>query len=376
MTMTAERGLAETLARHSYTRVALPPKLARNLSSLAHRAEALFGDLDDGDDASTERHRRLVPCAGTGGLVLHGYAEPSPAKQLFRFFPGDGDDATTDAASSLGLPGWLLEDCSAGMMAVAEETLAAALRGALVSSSSSSSSTTTTTTSTQNGERAKLEKDALCLDYESRAAPRRGHSECPLDIFRYRNESTSAAAAAAAAAATAEGRTVPVPAAAAPAVVPASTNCSAHIDRGLVHVIASSSPGLQVLYPTTGIFHLVDEPRGEDQDGGKNSCTDGNEGNKCDGERSDKKRRRRNQQRQPQQQTDSAESYNPGPDSARGNPFRSAVVITNAALQEYTLQHADEGKGDLVLPACVHQVVGVAGKPRLSISFELRLPEH
>ena len=90
--MTAERGLAETLARHSYTRVALPPKLARNLSSLAHRAEALFGDLDDGDDASTERHRRLVPCAGTGGLVLHGYAEPSPAKQLFRFFPGDDDD--------------------------------------------------------------------------------------------------------------------------------------------------------------------------------------------------------------------------------------------------------------------------------------------
>lgn len=30
--------------------------------------------------------------------------------------------------------------------------------------------------------------------------------------------------------------------------------------------------------------------------------------------------------------------------------------------------------GPLVLPACVHQVVGVVGRPRVSISLELRLP--
>ena len=61
------------------------------------------------------------------------------------------------------------------------------------------------------------------------------------------------------------------------------------------------------------------------------------------------------------------------PSSPPTNCFQRAVIITNSALQELTLEHADDATG-LVLPACVHQVVGVVGRPRLSISLELRLP--
>jgi isopenicillin N synthase-like dioxygenase len=100
-------------------------------------------------------------------------------------------------------------------------------------------------------------------------------------------------------------------------------NCEPHVDRGLMHIVYSTSPGLEVFEAQTSNWLKV------------------------------------------------------GGDSNSADP-RTAVVFCNAALQTLTSgvsepgSEAAAGLAPVQVRACVHRVV-MGPSPRLSISLELRL---
>lgn len=305
----------------------LPEETRIKLETLAKEAETFFLRSEKESPQLVKRYQRVVSTP-FGGSTLHGYAEPSQAKQLFRYFPGD-ENSKKESQSSSGVvnsdaqfpfPGSLLSACQRELQGILEEKLAAALNGANCRS---------------KGQRGK-HFSFRDLHAEAMEASRGEISDpgCPLDIFRYRNEMAGTCSATS---------------------VPASVNCSAHVDRGLMHIIVESSPGLQVYNPTSGHFQLIDDINEKQLNSGEKEYS-----NEFECGRSKKRKR-------------SAKMPSDRPSSPPTNCFQRAVIITNSALQELTLEHADDETG-LVLPACVHQVVGVVGRPRLSISLELRLP--
>ena len=353
------RDIAESLSRRGFVRVRLGRRLAGELSELSSHAETLFRSGDDGDAAGPSsssssslirRHQRVVATLA-GGSELHGYAEPSPAKQLFRFFPGDGE------RPSFPLPRDLVDSCFCGLKRRLELCLSVALRGARGPDSDGACldfaglcsaalvSTTSPTTAAATATSSSSSSSSCAAD-----------AGCPLDIFRYRNTEGAS-----------EGATA----------VPAEVNCSAHVDRGLMHIIASSSAGLEVLNRSTGAFQLVDDYDDDDEEEEEEEEEEEDHGDcvRVVHESGDvhkggaKKRKRR------------------GSPDRGARRFRTAIVLTNAALEDLTRKMASEQQqegeeggeepkaaGPLVLPACVHQVVGVVGRPRVSISLELRLP--
>ena len=322
-----DRSFAEQLHRNSFATMVLPEETQIKLETLAKEAEIFFVRSEKESPEFVKRYQHVVS-THLGGSMLHGYAEPSQAKQLFRYFPGDeksrkesqSSSDVVDSDTQFPLPVSLLSACQRELQGILEEKLAAALNGANCRSTG------------QSGKHLSFRD----LHAEAVKASRGKISDpgCPLDIFRYKNEMVGMCSATS---------------------VPASVNCSAHVDRGLMHIIVESSPGLQVYNPTSGHFQLIDDINQKQLNIGEKEYS-----NEFECGRSKNRKH-------------SAKMPSDRPPSPPISCFRRAIIITNSALQELTLEHADDETG-LVLPACVHQVVGVVGTPRLSISLELRLP--
>lgn len=142
------------------------------------------------------------------------------------------------------------------------------------------------------------------------------------------------------------------------------SNCTPHIDRGLMHLIVTSDvPGLVVRDAATRQWTEAEaEPRVQAQG---QAHSDGPSGDA-----------------EPESRADDASGEDGGGGSSDGvsmRPWASALVMVNGHLQKLTEEAAamgdaaGRGRGVTPLPACVHAVC-LGEAPRLSISYELRLP--
>ena len=265
--------LARVLSEQSFVTVKLPTDLQEMLASLDLEAQAFFRTntaTAQDIERSTTAWRTLVPRAN-GGTSLLGFNAPSNLKALFRYHRGCSNMMTWPSSSFQAK----VEACEcrlAGYLIECFDTVCAELfPGRAISYERLMSST------------SECQKDSFDPN--------------PLDLFYYYNTGNSGA-----------------------------FNCDPHADRGLMHIVYSSSPGLEVFDPRTG----------EWQQAGGNDAGD--------------------------------DRRIPG----------TAVVFCNDAFATITsegFKPRDQGKAEVrttEVPACVHRVVQGNG-PRLSISMELRL---
>lgn len=269
---TPNADLARALSEHSFALVEIPSDLQELLDSLDTEAQSFFkinAATPQDVKRSKEAWRTLIR-RDNGGTSLLGFNEPSPYKALFRFhrgssavmaWPSSSFQAKVEACERR-LAGYLIEHFNAAC-----EVL---FPGTTVTYASLLSS--------------------LGQPQESTYNPN------PLDLFYYYNVMD-------------DNRQ--------------DFNCEPHVDRGLMHIVYSASPGLEVFEAPTGKWLKV------------------------------------------------------GGDSGSAEP-RTAVVFCNAALQAMTSAVSEPGSetaaglAPVQVSACVHRVV-LGPNPRLSISLELRL---
>ena len=267
--------LARALSEQSFATVKLPSDLQEMLASLDAEARTFFrtnSATAQDIERSTTVWRTLVP-RDNGGTTLLGFNAPSALKALFRYHRGCSIVMTWPSSSFQAK----VEACERRLASYLTEIF-----------------------------------DATCADLFSgreitysrllRSSTERqmqSFNPNPLDLFYYYNSATGNSD---------------------------ECNCDPHVDRGLMHIVYSSSPGLEVFNSKTG----------EWQQAG---------GNDYDGD---------------------------------GDFTSTAVVFCNDALAAMTSAESGpsdqkrDNSGTNRVSACIHRVVQGQG-PRLSISLELRL---
>lgn len=270
------------LAVQSFSRVALPESIQLDLAGLEVEALKFFDEATQDVELSVKKWRQLLPTEN-GGIKLCGFNEPSSSKSLFRYF------------RSTSVP-WPSETFRNAVEACEHE-----LREVLIDTFDS------VTRSLFSGAVA-MGRDVSYRSLQGSSVGTKDFDDpCPFDIFFYYNDDS-------------KGR---------------APNCTDHVDRGLMHIIVSRSPGLEVMHAEAQRWI---SPAWEETP--------------CAHTSGDGKKRRKVL------------------DGTQSQGTFEAVVIVNAALQE--LSAGPRGNG---LPVCVHRVVrGTA--PRLSFSFELRLKDE
>lgn len=251
------------LVNHSFAEVLTSDSFRIALERLDTIARHFFVSLTSSEAIScAKRSYRVIVPRMNGGQALLGFNDPSEAKLLFRYHRH---------SPSMIWPNEEFEDAVRECENIARETLISYfndLAHALFPTRKDINFDTL----------MKMSTDALM---ESSGSQHLG-DPCPFDMYWYHNRHDCR--------------------------VP--SNCEAHVDRGIMHLIIADTPGLEVLDAETGTWVGV------------------------------------------------------GPSDFESQRYTKAVIICNSMLQDI----ADHSK----LTACVHRV-GKSFHPRLSFSFELRL---
>lgn len=271
----------------------------------AHCAAMRF--FEGWSSAAKAAYKVVVDTPG-GGKALLGFNAPSPAKEVFRVHR---------AAPAMRYPSQDLEQVLLNAHRLLTSELKAYLRDVLAATIGDCAFDAGDTV---DGEwwRAACE---VAAEHDGAA-----ESEHPMDLFYYYNSMACAHV----------------------------SNCDAHVDRGLMHLI--------VLSPTCGL-EVLDQSAAQEAE-----TTVGSGGGQW-------------------RSLECRESCKAGAggDMVHAEPLKDAVLLVNQELAEMSQRYVSArelygGQGSRWRPstryrACVHRVAkSHTGCPRLSISFELRLP--
>jgi len=307
--------LATNLAANSFALLTLPVHVQHHLEMLSAAAAPFFERTTANTAATAEAirdFRTLVP-SSHGGTVLYGFTQPTQAKVLFRYRRG---------APGMRWPSDEFRDAVESCERVIR-TFVAGHFDALVQTSFSSS-------------------PLLCFEDLARddleEVEDAAEASCPFDLFFYLPRDDASADCA----------------------------CEAHVDRGLVHFIASDAPGLEVIDASTLEW-------GDAGIGVASNCgVLAPDVSQRDSSGHPYKRQRKDIAGLRDPSSPGLHLSNPGVEAGRtfngvitpNSCWSRGVILCNGALQ--TLSAGG-------FPACVHRVVVPRLAHRLSVSFELRL---
>ena len=332
------------LAERGYAGIRLPRGAAASVKRLVVPAHHFFLDRP----LAERRSCQTLRAEEGGGTSMYGYAEPSPFKMLFRYRGGEehsqhmrwpepaaaggGDALESSLRESVETAAVELD---AVLTKVIDQVLARCAGGSSVGGGSADGGGDNEGGVAAAPPPLTVSRLVAVAQGTEQPAPRR-EADGPLDLFYYYNRSAS------------DDQQDEL------------SNCTPHIDRGLMHLIVTSDvPGLVVRDAATRHWTEAEakpqaETKAEAQHGGDAESLRG--------------------------ASNASDESNAGESSDVMSmvPWASALVMVNGHLQQLTeeaaaMGDASGGHGVTPMPACVH-AVRRGEAPRLSISYELRLP--
>jgi hypothetical protein len=350
------------LATHSYAVVEVPISLGQKLDALQEVAEDFFRAIEQSSESSSELFEkfRVLQQTPHGGLKLLGYSRPSPQKHLFRYYRNSGDSTKWPSLEMRAA----VESCEREL----HQFLTAQFDQVI------------SFIFPQKGKDQTVSYESLWRVNQHPVKPVADSDYgdcCPLDIFYYPNAVNTPRASEPDEAAEPDDSTRSNKEDIHISDVLDDRNCGAHLDRGLMHIIFSTIPGLQVLDHQTKEWVDVMMTTTNNR---TTIATPAAKTSSCDTDSSNcTKRIKRLKVESKSMYQNNVETVDNK--SVEKYATKHAVILINSLLQQLTEnEEEEEENGSTSTPhdemrACVHRVV--AGKePRLSISFELRVPDE